>query len=175
MTRLTSSWNKTVVCRLCLQLTNKFEANELWPTVTSYFSVCPFVPPSVCPLPRLPFYSDSIVGAEIAGRSMPDEHHPVGPFPPSPQYPIACACCLTDFCPLRMHVCFACDVCFTCDSDCDCPICVWCVSRVRQNVRWVCFNNITVKLISPGIICIDSLILQTCMWVLNCTYQICRL
>ncbi len=53
------------------------------------------------PLPRLPVDSDSTVVAEIAGRSVPDEHSPVWCHLHSPllQYTIPYAGCMNMICP----------------------------------------------------------------------------
>ncbi len=63
------------------------------------------------PLPCLPLDSDSMVVAEIAGRSMPDED----PRLP-PQYLIPYACCMNV---IRWYIwlcmCYVCDVHSTCD------------------------------------------------------------
>ena len=66
------------------------------------------------PLPRLPFHSDSMVGAEIAGRSMPDEHTPVGPPPLKSSLPPAVpnTQCMLYECdtPVPVCLCFACEI-----------------------------------------------------------------
>ena len=92
------------------------------------------------PLPRLPSDSDSMVGAEIAGRSMPDEHPPVGPSPPIPAVPNT-LCMMYEWFLYASH---ACTLRLWCPSLVMVNVTVRCVYDVcvRQNVRWVCFNDI---------------------------------
>ena len=85
-------------------------------------------PKFVQPLSVQPPTTQCIVGAEIAGRSMPDEHTCVGPpkTPLPPQYPIPNACCMN-----VMRLWYTCDVCFT-----------WCMYNSSIGEVF-CFYNLT--------------------------------